>query len=125
MSTPGPSQSPNPVAPSALVPTGVRIASTMCWVVGILTILIAVAIAIPDISSGAGLPFLAANLLAGAIACAAAVLIRRQWKVGVLFMLLAWGMPAVVGFLEGREASGPFLLFLALLFAGANWKHLH
>jgi hypothetical protein len=106
-----------------LPPAGVRIASTLCWVVGVLTIVAALAIGIPAISSGAGLPFIAVNVLAGVIVCVAAVQIRRQRKVGVLFLLIAWAIPTVVALVQHLSVSGSLLLFVALLFAGANWKH--
>ena len=124
MTTPGPSQPDNPSTQAVQVPAGVRIASTLCWVVGILTILIAFAIGIPAISSGAGLLFIAVNVLAGAIVCVAAVQIRRQRKIGVLLMLVAWAIPTVVALVQHLPVRGSLLLFVALLFAGANWKHL-
>ena len=120
MTHPPPSQ---PVAPPPQVPTGVRIASTLCWVVGVLTILVALAIGIPAFSSGGGLRFLGVNLTAGAAVCLAAVLIRRQRRLGVLVMLLAWALPTVVAVLSNQTARGSLFLFVALLFAGANWKH--
>jgi hypothetical protein len=113
MTTPTPAQ----------VPAGIRIASTLCWIVGVLTILVALAIGIPAISSGAGLLFIAVNGVAGAIACVAGVLIRRQRKVGVLVMLLAWAIPTAVALVQHLSPSGSLLLFLALLLSAANWKH--
>ena len=121
MTTPTPSQ---PATPSAQVPTGVRIASTLCWVVGILTILIAFAVGIPAIASGTGLLFIIINVLAGATVCVAAVQIRRQRKIGVLLILFAWTIPTVVALVQHQPVRGSLLLFVALLFAGANWKHL-
>ena len=121
MTGPTPSQ---PASPPTQAPTGVRIASTLCWVVGVLTILAALAIGIPAISSGAGLLFIAVNVLAGAIVCVAAVQIRRQRKIGVLLMLGAWAIPTVVALVQHLPVRGSLLLFVALLFAGANWKHL-
>jgi hypothetical protein len=101
----------------------VRIASTLCWIVGVLTILIALAVGIPAISAGTGLVFLGVNVLAGVIVCAAAIQIRRQRKIGVLLLVVAWAMPTVVALLQGLPVRGSLLLFVALLFAGANWKH--
>jgi len=124
MTSPAPSQPTNPPAPSTQAPTGVRIASTLCWVVGVLTILAALAIGIPAISSGAGLLFIIVNVLAGSIVCVAAVLIRRQRKIGVLLMLVAWAIPTAVALVQHLPVRGSLLLFVALLFAGANWKHL-
>ena len=84
MTNPAPSQPANPSTPAPQAPAGVRIASTLAWVVGILTILIAFAIGIPAISSGAGLLFIVINVIAGAIVCVAAVQIRLQRRMGVL-----------------------------------------
>ena len=120
---PAPSQSANPSPPAAQAPAGVRIASILCWVVGILTILAAFAIGIPAIASGTGLLFIAVNMTAGAIVCVAAVQIRRQRRIGVLLMLLAWAIPTVVALVQHQPVRGSLLLFVALLFAGANWKH--
>src|SRR6185503_1955241 len=104
MTTPGPAQ---PVTdPSAQIPAGVRIASTICWIVGVLTILVGVAIGIPAISSGAGLLFIAVNGGAGVIVCIAAVQIRRQRKLGVLLMLVAWAIPTVVALVQRLPVRG-------------------
>ena len=117
---------PPPTEPSltGLPPTGVRIASTLCWLVGVFTIVAALAIGIPAISSGAGLAFIAVNVVAGALVCVAGVQIRRQRKIGVLLMLIAWAIPTVVALVQGLPVRGSLLLFVALLFAAANWKHL-
>jgi hypothetical protein len=117
------SQPTNSTLPAGQAPTGVRIASTLCWVVGILTILIGFAVGIPAISSGTGLLFIIINVLAGGIVCVAAVQIRRQRKIGVLLMLFAWAIPTVVALVQRQPVRGSLLLFVALLFAGANWKH--
>ena len=121
MTTPPPAQPAT--APSAQIPAGVRIASTLCWIVGVLTILVAVAIGIPAISSGAGLLFIAVNAGAGVIVCVAAVQIRRQRKLGVLLLVVAWAIPTVVALVQHLSVRGSVLLFVALLFSGANWKH--
>ena len=117
-----PSAAP-PATPPPLVPAGVRIASTLCWVVGVLTILVALAVGIPALSTPGGFLFLGVNLTAGVAVCVAAVLIRRQLRLGVLVMLLAWALPTVVAVLNHQPVRGSLFLFVALLFAGANWKH--
>ena len=61
--------------------------------------------------------------LAGVIVCAAAVQIRRQRKLGVLLVLIAWAIPTVVALVQHLPVTGSLLLFVALLLAGANWKH--
>jgi len=112
-----------PASPQPPVPVGVRVASTLCWIVGVVTILVSIAVGIPAVSRGGNLFFVAVNLVAGGAVCLAAVLIRRQRRLGVLVMLLAWALPTVVLVLDHRSARGSFLLFVALVFAGANWKH--
>jgi hypothetical protein len=117
---------PPPPPPPTQIPAGIRIASTLCWIVGVLTILVSLALGIPAISSGAGgagLLFVAVNGSAGVIACFAGVLIRRQRKIGVLVMLLAWAIPTVVALMQHLSPSGSLLLFVALLLSAANWKH--
>src|SRR2546428_9354484 len=100
MTNPTPSQPAQSNASAAQAPTGVRIASTLCWVVGIITILVAFAVGIPAISSGGGLLFLVINVIAGAIVCGAAVQIRRQRRIGVLLLLVAWAIPTVVALIQ-------------------------
>jgi len=123
MTTPASSRPTAPGAASAPAPIGVRVASTLCWIVGVLTILVNVAVGIPVISAGGNVFFVAVNLVAGGAVCLAALLIRRQRRLGVLVMLLAWALPTLVLFLNHESARGSFLLFVALVFAGANWKH--
>lgn len=100
-----------------------RLASTLCWVVGVLTILAALAIGIPAIASGAGLAFIAVNVLAGVIVCVAAVQIRRQRKLGVLLLVVAWAIPTIVALAQHLPVRGSLLLFVALVVAATNWKH--
>ncbi len=123
MTTPASSRPTAPGAASAPAPIGVRVASTLCWIVGVLTILVNVAVGIPVISAGGNVFFVAVNLVAGGAVCLAALLIRRQRRLGVLVMLLAWALPTLVLVLNHESARGSFLLFVALVFAGANWKH--
>ena len=123
MTTPASSRPTAPGAASAPAPIGVRVASTLCWIVGVLTILVNVGVGIPVISAGGNVFFVAVNLVAGGAVCLAALLIRRQRRLGVLVMLLAWALPTLVLVLNHESARGSFLLFVALVFAGANWKH--
>jgi len=123
MTTPASSRPTAPGAASAPAPIGVRVASTLCWIVGVLTILVNVAVGIPVISAGGNVFFVAVNLVAGGAVCLAALLIRRQRRLGVLVILLAWALPTLVLVLNHESARGSFLLFVALVFAGANWKH--
>src|SRR5687767_12458589 len=105
------------------VPTGVRIASALCWVAGVLTILGALSIGIPAIGDGDGIAFIAVNVLSGGLVCAAAVFIRRQRKLGILLLVIAWAIPTVTALLQGLPVQGSLILFVALLLAAANWKH--
>lgn len=108
------------------VPAGVRIASAMCWLVGVLTLLAAFAIGVPAIDGGAlsYIP-LGFGLAAGLMVCAAAMLIRRRRRAGVLLLAVAWALPAAMGLLTtGAARGGQYLLFGALLLALANWRHL-
>ena len=118
--------STSPAVVPAPIPTGIRVASTICWLVGVLTIGIAFAIGIPAAQGpdGSFAPF-AINVLAGLAVCAAGYLVRQQRKVGALLVVLAWATPALIGLATGTGArGGSFLLFAAMLALFANWKHL-
>jgi hypothetical protein len=112
-------------AAPTLAPTGIRVASTLCWVVGVLTILAALAVGIPAYTQQGTIVPLAPTAVAGIGVCVAAVLVRRQRKLGVLFLVLAWAVPTAVNVLNHQSVRGNFLLFAALLLALANWKNLH
>jgi len=117
-----PSQSDASPSP-ALAPAGIRIASTICWVVGMLTMLVTIAIGIPTLAVPGARLFFVVNIVAGAAVCGAAVLIRRQRRLGVLIMVLAWAVPTLVTVLNHQTPRGSLLLLVGLLFVGANWKH--
>jgi hypothetical protein len=121
-----PSQTePTPTPDRAPVPVGIRVASTLCWIVGVVTILVAVAVGIPALTSGGSLLFVAITLLAGVAVCFAAVLARRQRRLSALLVVLAWATPTVVQLASHQTPrGGSFLLFVAMLFLLANWKHL-
>jgi hypothetical protein len=121
MTTPSPAK-PASASPSP-TPAGVRIASTLCWVVGVVTILVALAVGIPALATSQGALYLTVGIAAGGAVCVAAVFIRRQRRIGVLIMLGAWALPMVVALVNHQSPTGSFLLLVALLFAGANWKH--
>ena len=110
-------------SPSVTPPVGVRIASTLCWVAGVITILVVLAVGIPSLATSQGVLYLAVGLGSGGAVCAAAVFIRRQRRVGVLIMLLAWALPVVVALINHQSPNGSLFLLVALLFAAANWKH--
>ena len=124
MTTP-PSVASEPATTPTPLPAGIRIASTLCWIVGILTILGAFAIGIPRVTGfNTSVVPLAINVIAGIGVCAAAYLVWQRRRLGVLVMLLAWAVPTVVSLIGHEPARGNFLLFGALLLLGANWKNL-
>src|SRR5205809_6803101 len=105
-------------ADSPVVPTGIRVASTLSWIVGVLTILLALVIGIPTLSTPGGsvLP-LAINLVAGIAVCTGAVLVRQQRRLGAVLVVLAWAAPAAFAVLNHQTPrGGSFLLFAAMLF---------
>jgi hypothetical protein len=122
---------PGPVgeASKGAPPAGVRYASTLCYVVGILSILIALAVGIPALSERSGsapLFFLVANIFGGMLACAAGYLVRHQLRIGGLLVVLAWAFPWVIGFLVHASTKGSgILMLIAMVYTLANWKHLH
>ena len=118
--------SATPSATPAPVPTGIRVASTLCWIVGVLTIGIAFAMGLPAAQAPEGsLLSFAITVLAGLMVCAAGYLVRQQRKIGALILVLAWATPALVGLATGEGArGGGFLLFAAMLAVFANWKHM-
>jgi hypothetical protein len=108
-----------------MAPRGVRIASTLCWVVGILSILAAVAVGIPQIDSVGVLPMVV-NVIAASGVCAAGYLVRKQRKTGAYLIVAAWALPTAISLLDGGGAKpGNVLLFVALVGLVPNWKHLH
>ena len=124
MATP-PVVAPEPTTTPTPVPAGIRIASTLCWIVGIVTILGAFAIGIPGVTGfNATLVPLVVNVVAGIGVCAAAYLVGKQRRLGVLIMLFAWALPTAVAVLNHQPAQGNLLLFGALLLSGANWRNL-
>ena len=105
-------------------PTGIRVASTLCWVVGVLTVLTAVAVGIPVAASGGPAWPLIVNVTAGGLIIVGAVFVRKQRRLGALFVALAWALPTGATLLAGQTPrGGPLLLIIALLLVLANWKH--
>ena len=117
-------------AQAAPTPVGVRIASTLAIVVGVLTLLVALAVGLPQAAGEEPQLF---TLLVGAvsgagIALGGAMLWRRQ-RAGVLVIVTAWagpivGAPIVGALIVGEPAHGNLLITGALLLAAANWKQL-
>lgn len=108
------------------LPVGIRVASTLCWVVGIATLLLGLAVGIPAMSdpSGTPIPLLQTTLLA-LVVFGAAILIRQRRRLGVLILVLAWATPIGLAAIQGApQRGGPFLVLVALLAAATNWKQL-
>jgi hypothetical protein len=108
------------------IPTGIRVASTLCWLVGVFSLLMAIVDGMPALAGPHATPLpLIVNSAVGLAVCAAAILIRRQRRIGVLVLVLASATPTVIALVQ-RELprGGPLLVIIALLLAGANWHHL-
>src|SRR5258708_24692557 len=119
------SKKKSPVPEAA--PMGIRIASILCWVVGIFSLVVGLATGVPAaVRDGGRLVLLTINLLTGIGVCVAGYLIWRQRRLGALIIVLAWVLPAVMSFLAGTTVrAGPPLLLLAMLFSLAHSKNLH
>jgi len=112
--------------PAEAAPFPLRIASTLCWIVGIVTSLMALAIGIPALQSASptALPLIE-GLAAGAAVIAAAVLVRHARRLGGSLVLVAAVLPTLIGLgVEGRFHSPPLLLVLAVVTVLANWNYL-
>ena len=121
-----PSAADQATSPAPEIPKGIKIASTLCFVVAIATFLMGLAVGIPALSAETPsvVPLLGTSLVALAV-CGAAILIRRQRRLGVLVLALAWATPVVAALLQHQPVTGgPLLVIIALLLAGANWKDL-
>lgn len=112
------------VAAPASVPNGIRVASTLCYIVGVLSGVVTLAIGLPLLATGAGLLTVVVGLGAAVLCCAAGYFVRQQKRAGGLLVVLAWAFPIVVSLAVTGKGTGNFLLFVALLFTAANWKHL-
>jgi hypothetical protein len=105
-------------------PIGVRIAGTLAGVVGVLTLLSAIAVGIPILDESGSALTLVVGSVAGLAALVAAGLIWRARKLGVLVLALAWAVPTAAAIIVGEAASGNLLLTASLLLSAANWKAL-
>ncbi len=96
-----------------------NIASTLCWLLGILNVLGGLALGIPAFSTGKSLEFPLIISAVGAGLCYAGYGLRkRQRTAGVLAIILsvaAFISPPVIGFLLGLS-----IIILTLV----NWKQL-
>jgi hypothetical protein len=103
-----------------------RIASTLCWIVGVITLLGALAIGIPASQAAAPtiIPLLA-GLIAGIAVIAAAILVRRARRLGGILILVATTLPSLIILAaEDTLRAPPLLLLLAAITVLANWTRL-
>lgn len=99
-------------------PVGVRIASTLCWLVGAIAVLAAFVTRLTW-------PWRLANIGAGGLVIGAGVLTRRRRRTGVYLVALGWALPSLIGFATGGGARpGSMLLVIAEVVLVANWRHL-
>lgn len=110
-------------------PFPLRVASTLCWVVGVVTALGGLAIGVPALQSPTPtLVPLIEGLVAGVAVVVAAILVRRSRRLGGILVIVACALPTLITLgVEGRFRSPPLLLILilALLTVLANWRLLH
>jgi hypothetical protein len=112
--------------PANEIPVGIRIASVLVWVAGVVTILVALAtdgatLSGPDPQWGS---LILAIIIGGAV-CWAGYLIRRQRRIGVLVLAIAWAIPNGLLLLVGETPNGgPVTVIIAFILVAFNWKHL-
>jgi hypothetical protein len=117
-----PAASTAPVVNDSRVPTGIRIASGVCWFVGVISIGGAFVVSTRPGGSGG---MLLLNIVVGLAVCLAGYLTYQQRKAGAYILVLAWASPMIIGLARGTGArGGPLLLLLAILVLLANWKDL-
>src|SRR4051812_34832177 len=86
-------------------PMGIRIASILCWLVGLITFGVAVALYLPAANHTPEI--LAATLVTVIVAifvCVAAVLVQQRRKLGAYLVVGAWGLPLVWALSIGAPA---------------------
>src|SRR3989442_5690468 len=106
MATPTPTPSP---AASAQRPQGLLIASTLCWIWGILAGLMGVALLVPAAARpklGSGLAIFAlASLVLGVVFCIAGYLVRKARLIGGWIGVVTAGLLSVLQLLSGPRAG--------------------
>jgi hypothetical protein len=107
-----------------LEPLGIQAASTLCWLVGIVTIATTLLLVFPASTGVFGIVLGFVNLVAGVAVCVAAYLIRQRRRLGALVVMSAWAFPTIVSLLVGQVPRGNYLLLAATLMLLPNWKHL-
>jgi hypothetical protein len=105
-------------------PVGIGVASTLCWIIGIVTILTTLALVLPAATGPVGTLQVIVNLAAGVAVCIAGYLVRHRRRLGALIVVAAWALPTIVAVVNGAFPRGNFLLLAAMLMLLLNWKNL-
>jgi hypothetical protein len=111
---------------SSLPPLGLRVAATLCAVVGVLSTLAAVGMS----AEMAGRPHpvwvsVVLNPLVGLAVCAAAVLVWRGRRAAGYLLAASCILPNLGNLAYGKPLRPPgLLLLLAIITVAANWKLL-
>src|SRR6266487_777934 len=112
---------PTPTAPPAPVPGGVRLAAIFCWIVGLLSAGVSLAMGIPSLSAGGSLLLVVANVTAGIMVCVAGFLVWKQRRLSVLLVVLNWAFPTVKALLTHQPTqTEPILLLITILLLFTN-----
>ena len=101
-----------------------RIASTLSWIVGVFTLLGAVAVNVPalDGSVATAIP-LVTGIAVGLAVCGAAFLVRRRNKIGAYLIVAACVVPTLwILVATGQFKPPSLLILLATITVLANWK---
>jgi hypothetical protein len=114
------SEAPPPASTKLLV------ASTLCWLAGILQVLVAVAVGIPQVAMHGRLPLLIlAEGLFGIVLCVAGYLLRKRRKAGGIVATSALGASVVVHVATGSLLSvGTGMTLVVLILVLVTWREL-
>jgi hypothetical protein len=115
--------------PQAAAPkpsTKLLIASTLAWLAGVLGLLVAIAVGIPQISLHGGLPLLI--ILDGILAialCVAGYLLRKRRRIGGILAAGVFGLSGISHLLTHTLMTLGFgLTLITLLLVLSAWKEL-
>lgn len=120
---------PDSTLPSAAgVPQGLKIASTLCWIMGVVVLGSGIAIGIPAAlgATGGGWAFVLAACAAGVALCYGGYGLQKGLRsAGLTAMVAAGGFVAFLLVGTGGRPTLPMILYLAIIaLVGANWKSL-
>jgi hypothetical protein len=117
---------PPAAGPTEPIPLPFRVAAGLCVVVGLLSLVGALAVSLPllRVAPRTWMP-LAVNTTAALLMCGAAVLAWKGRKLALGAVVLAWLLPTLNNLLAGASVRPPSLLMvLALITLAANWRRL-